>query len=788
MDNFNWGNFGGGALQVPAQQTQAPAARPQSKGFFSRMADGFLAAPKFFGSTIGSLPGEIGGEFKQLSGNSATRAAGKQEEQMALKHTLGGATSAGDALKRTAGNAVNMGLMFLGPEASGSSGIVGNTLKGAATGAAFGASGAAGQGGNLGDIVHGAELGGVTGGAISGTLSGLGKVVGKAASKVAANAAAKTAQASAEELAPYAGVAKGNNIAGLVDFFKNKLGVDVSPETVQNATNVLTGRDGFINGTKQQLIAQSGPVEVGGIGDSVKQAINSPENVGVLGDAGSKGTAGNNLYNTLNTKIGSMYGSGGPMTMADGTIGISHVSPEAVFNEIQQTEAQINNLRRAEAGTVGAANRNVLTAYRNALADKLSNNAGLTDAISNYTVPPEDVAAFHAAVEKAGLPPSVAEYGIKSLNDAKNLGDIRGAEAPLVQGNQIAQQATKHAQGTGYIQDVNRAAGVPQEGDILGRNGYQNARLGMFAARGGPTAAIAAPILAARAGAKLLSSDAVAGGINALGNAAGKAADTLPGRIGSKLVIPAAVAGSGAEQPGGQGQPTADQAASQPQGEKLYSGKSPLQFNSQTGKIEEQPQGNDTQNSLGVSSQDIFKAMQDDLATNGGKNLSKLNTLYSIVKSEEKAQQPPKLTQTGVNQLDSTQRALKGIDTISQAFNSTTGTGEGVLSKIIGSQPFGVGIPGGGNVRNVNAALAASLPDISKALGGSGSQAEVKALALSLPSTQDTTKNAQAKLDKLRQQIQQYAGQYFNNQSNFQGNGDQNDQLTQVLSALGATQ
>lgn len=190
-------------------------------------------------------------------------------------------------------------------------------------------------------------------------------------------------------------------------------------------------------------------------------------------------------------------------------------------------------------------------------------------------------------------------------------------------------------------------------------------------------------------------------------------------------------------------------------------------------------------NEFGLTSADIQKAMLEDLLTTGGTNNAVLSKIYSIVQAQEKAQetanQPQTLSQTAVNQINTIQRAQSGLDQIEAAFQGTTNTGKGLLSKVQAS-PVG-NFTGGRGVQDVNKTIQANLTSIASALGMGTSSRELEALAAQLPNTQDTQKSAQAKLGVIRGQINQYLNQYVTNQSNFVQPGNQAlDSLAQISS------
>ena len=311
------------------------------------------------------------------------------------------------------------------------------------------------------DVVSGLEQG-------AGQLAGMGiaKAIGAGGNILANYGASKGAQAASAakdvaDFSPYENVAKGSDLKGMKDLFNNQLGTDdISPSNVHNITNMLTGGGAndtpdFINATKNQLVDGAGEVDTSGISNVLKGSINNESNISALGDATVKGTAGNDLYNSLIDKTSSLYGMEGPETAANGTID-TLVKPTAVQDAIQSTRDALDNVNINTP--TGQATKNVLTDYRAALTKALGETSGLNDTIKAYTVPAEDEAAFRAAVANAGLPSQVADYGINAVNNAKNYTDLTSAEVPLVKAGKLADAADTYNAGPGVIKGAKVAA------------------------------------------------------------------------------------------------------------------------------------------------------------------------------------------------------------------------------------------------------------------------------------------------------------------------------------------
>lgn len=206
-----------------------------------------------------------------------------------------------------------------------------------------------------------------------------------------------------------------------------------------------------------------------------------------------------------------------------------------------------------------------------------------------------------------------------------------------------------------------------------------------------------------------------------------------------------------------------------------------LQMNPSTGQLEPIPQEQPQDQTGGITSRMIEDAMIQDLAQNGGANLSKLNTIYSIVAGREAeakkaalAAKQPSISQSSANQMQLAQTAVQGLNDIQAAFNHTTGTGKGLISKIAGRTPLL-----GNNVAAVNESIRIALPAIAKSLGYGTDSASLKALLTQLPTTSDTQKSAQIKLSQFQQKIEQALQQQLAIQANYvQPNNTAYDQLS----------
>lgn len=771
-DPLGLGGFNGSSLNAAPVQAQ-----PRSSSIFSRILSGVTAMPRYFG---GGIIDSAKLATAAATGNQkAAQNAGSQADK-----TFGlgpNGNNYGKAAEKLLGNTAQLGLFAL-PGAGEGAGLLSKLGLGVAKGAGFGAAGAAGQGGNLSDITRGAEIGGVTGGALEGAGSLLGKITGGAANKLAGAAADKTANTTADEVSAYSGL-NGNtlinhDLAGVHDTFTNKLGMDMNPATLHNASDMITGNNGVISNTVKNVLKSSdvSPVSLANLVDgTAKSAIQ--DNGVALGEITQAGPA-KTLYNNINAIKQDILGN-------KGAVGNEVAPADAVFSGIQKIESRISKLAGADSGTPAAAEKDVLQAVKNELWDRLTKTSGVNDVVSKLKVSPDIASAIQDEVLKRGGTPQLASHAIDTINNAGSLGDLRSAQAPFVNANNLATAADQYAKGPGFVKSINQVAGRDEQGVPLGggRQTGQNAMIAMRSVGGGPRAVIGGSLLAARAAGKVASSPAVSGFISKLGNAASTVGDTVGGQVASKLAIPVAVSATGASEPR-DNQVAQSSSALQPQGNQSIAGGmsgNPMQgFGQQGQSAFGGQQKADETNPLGISSQDVFKAMVSDLA-NGGKNYSKLTSLYNITKAEEKSLNP-QLPQAAVGQLDAAQSAQKGLQSLNNAFSQTdlTGGATGLMSQLFSH------IPGGPNsIKNIDTQINTVLPDVAKALGLGTSPAEQKKIVSLLPNAQDSPQSAQTKINNLMQQIQQYNSQYFSNQSNLSSGGNMNDQLTSALSGLG---
>lgn len=147
--------------------------------------------------------------------------------------------------------------------------------------------------------------------------------------------------------------------------------------------------------------------------------------------------------------------------------------------------------------------------------------------------------------------------------------------------------------------------------------------------------------------------------------------------------------------------------------------------------------------SFGLSSDQVAQGMMQALAAGDTKSFSTLNTLYGIIKSEEKASQP---SASLVGKSANATQALAGLSKLSDSFGATDLTGKGILSKVAADSPLG-----GTSVKQINDAITEFAPIVAKATGGTA--ADTMAY---FPKITDSKQVAQAKIATLQQMVNQY--------------------------------
>lgn len=569
------------------------------------------------------------------------------------------------AFLKQAGNTAQLESMLM-PVGKGAT-IAGKVLPMAAQGALYGGGEALASGRND-QVTRDALTGGAVGGVVGGASGVLGKVLGKGGdvidNGIAKRAGAREELASVNAFKPFETIPKGvreqNNLAAKIDFFRNHLGMDATPETFQKAAHVTTGDDGAISGIMRQLTMQhETPIQVNGFMGDVENAIN--RNSPILGEAKAAGrgaaTKGNSLYkNFMDTLQNNIYEGEGSLS--------GRASAEKVFNTIQDIDKQIARYKGAAPGSEGQALADVYHAAKDSLEHRLYNDSGFNKTVSDFKLGPSETDIIRNNVDKMGGSSQLADHVINGINDASSGQALRSLQRPFVEASSLSQAAQKAAGGA-----------LPQmEGGAQGgaRGAYYKAlELGRLL-HGDPTAAL--PLMASasqKAEQKATTPGLVERGLVGLKALTGGSKDTVAGKASNVLqatgettaqneikrtrgILPTALTLGATNQRTAE-TPAANTQSNDQQFNPMLEGTvlDPRVQARQAAETGMQGGAGDASGAsvAGISRDEIEKAMVQDLA-NGGKNFDKLKSLYAIVSDKEKPQGgvKPSSQQVGVAQ------------------------------------------------------------------------------------------------------------------------------------------
>lgn len=579
-------------------------------------------------------------------------------------------------------------------------------------------------GNDLGQAAVSGATAGVIGEGLSGILGGIGggveKLLGRTAPQVASKAAQAEADVAAKELAPYLKLSPaiqqgGVGVQGIAQAADFGLLSDMSPGAVHTAANLVTKANGELSGQVMDAI-DGKTVDLSNISNEVRQAMDNPLNVQTFGDSQSPGSVGHNMIGAINKQLDVLKSQSGGLL--DNTAGGTDV-----FKLIQSTERGIANA--ADPST-----KAVLTTYRDALMKALG-DSGANQEIANYSLPAAEAAHIKQTVLDEGGTPVLADHIISSIDNAKNISDLRNAQAEFVQMDHIAQAADQLAKGRGFVNEVTgRAGGIPAEDGAVPNTPFNSYRAGGDVYRGSRMAMLAAthpaigiPGVAALAGVRALGSDA---GKAALGNVVDKISpfnltNVIPGGTAGLLARLAGTSIAGV-------------------------GSQPAATTSNGQNISDLGQASGAGTTAGVdqaqaqTSQYPLQNMLQDIQNNP-KQASTFMSLYKLLN--------PTLTSNEAKTVDNGLQATQALDQLEQTLQQGGAEGAGGLTTHLPLLGGAVN-PKGTNLDNASKATAGT---ISQALGGTASPAEQKALLGLLPNSSDSPQMAQAKIDALRQRL-----------------------------------
>lgn len=689
-----------GALNQPGQQASVPA--PKSGGL-----TGFIAGAA---RSIAHPFAELGTAAYNVPATIKREVQNKPVGD--IQKRVFGTTDSGSIAKKILGDTAQVGLTAVAPEA-------GSVLKNAAVGAGYGASSALAQDkSNLSSVLEGGAAGGLTGGAIGiggkilnkltggvegAVENGASKIASKQAEKETADAAAKAV----EEEAPYSAIPKtqrdNSNFQGVRQLFKDKLNMGTDPASFKTAADLTTGESGAFNAHLREMVGDK-PVDVGGLLTHVEDAAKTEPLVTT--EQGNKAV---NFFNKL--KQGSLFKGEGSLTDTAGA--------QDVMDAIQKTDGEIARYNKSTSpGSEGLAN--IYKQAKGFLEDKLYNVAGVDDAVKSFKLDPESAQSLVEDTVKGGGSPELGQHIVEGINNAQSGQDLRSLQKPFVDANHLA-DAAEHTQGGVLTKVPKEAAG---KGSILnGRNAY-------YAARATSNPLYAAPLVANVVGDKLSEplqnvAEKVVG--------AGQKFNSLPGgtnNILNKVLTTATTT----QQPSKPSQPVPTE------------GYAPVDNTAEA--FGTAPDTSSDASSPIFNSDVIQKLVLEDLAKNGGKNVSTLLSLYNTFgKPKEESAADKKATTAAKN----AQSTLGSIESSFEAAGGGQGKVGGFLNNLAGK----VGL--NSNVATYNDTATALAASLYKALGNTGtiSDKDQQLISKLIPKTTDTDTTAKSKISQLQSLLQQ---------------------------------
>lgn len=722
--------------EIEDQPNRAPTPQPkaQPKGSFLGRAFNSVVHPAIqTGADVSNFVDNRGLNVAHALG--LAKGTKQQTSKQQFQDTAGklpGGSIQNNTPKQFAGNLAQTAALAA-PGAEGL-GVGGRVVEGAVQGAVSGAGAAAANNSSAGGILKGGLLGAGTGGAVGGASSVLGGLVrgsAGAAPSIAEDAAQNIGNKAETAAKTAGGAATSTTKPG--NFLQN-----LSTSLKKSVVNPKVAPSPFGSAKENNIVKYLSDNNLIKAGDSAKTIYGSLQ--GHYSD----------LQNQINDSLGK-----------ENAVGSVEDVKQAIADKVGTTN---------KIGLTDPARQELVTDVQNELDKRAAQNGGQLSTADKYNYKNDVQDAMGKAFDK------VDKGGTMTAKEAQ-LGDVRNALDDM-----LPDDIKGLSKGQSMLYDAAPGLAKSASTPLSIRT---PTLLGTLPGIRIPSQG-AANILQS---AKTRVASSLEGAGNALqgaGNVAAGASDSTIGRglaaAASHAAIPAVV-GATAQMANSPKQATTPD-LQQPQGQQ---GSAQSSLSAFGGPSEDQAQsGSSSDNPIGVSSDQIAQEMVQDLQQTGGKNLSKLNTLYSIAKESEKASQPKSLTSAALGQQQGFQDALNATTGIRSAFANTTGTGEGVLSKVLANGTVG-SLIGGSNVQNVNNSISAALPSIAKALGSGTSAPELKAIAKQyLPTTSDTQSQANAKLDNLEAILKNNAQQYFQSQSSYVNNDNSNDEITALMGSLGS--
>lgn len=301
------------------------------------------------------------------------------------------------------------------------------------------------------------------GGLLGGLFKGVGGALAGSGEKLLANKAAQ--QTVLSDINPFAAVAKGNDVEGAINTMRS-LNMPTTPEGMRAAASLTTGGSGELSARLRQILGGNGgepiKVDVGNYLNTVRGAINGEP---LLGTAEAKTGKGADLLASIaRNKENNLFNGGGSLTQ--------EANGNDVLDAIKYHEQQFQRYNKAVPGTEGESFAKVHQQAADYLKNQLGTNAKADAAVAAHTLGPDEAQQILDTVTKSGGSKELGDYLVNAINNAKSVSDLRSAQAPFVQADNLAKAAQQYAKGTGFVKGVQQAANPVSEGlspgDVLG--------------------------------------------------------------------------------------------------------------------------------------------------------------------------------------------------------------------------------------------------------------------------------------------------------------------------------
>jgi hypothetical protein len=150
-----------------------------------------------------------------------------------------------------------------------------------------------------------------------------------------------------------------------------------------------------------------------------------------------------------------------------------------------------------------------------------------------------------------------------------------------------------------------------------------------------------------------------------------------------------------------------------------------------------------------ISRDQMLQAMVEDLATTGGKNISKLQAIYEFANPPEASQKVSAQLAKAQTQSANGMNTLNQLDTLLQRAGGGSGFLGGSLANVLGSANIN------NDAKTYNDLAAGSVSQIARAMGEAGalSDTDIRIYSAMIPKLTDTAEVAQAKMAALRQRL-----------------------------------